>query len=58
MNQTVEGILDVRETVEETASKLKSLGEASQKISRVVNLIKDLANQTQILGLKLFSFAK
>ncbi len=51
MNQTVEGILDVRETVEETASKLKSLGEASQKISRVVNLIKDLANQTQILAL-------
>ena len=51
MNQTVSGISEIREMVEATAHKLKSLGEASQQISRVVNLIKDLANQTHVLAL-------
>jgi methyl-accepting chemotaxis protein PixJ len=51
MNQTVRGILAVQETVEEVAGKIKRLGEASQKISRVVNLIRDLANQTHVLAL-------
>jgi methyl-accepting chemotaxis protein PixJ len=51
MNRTVSGILGIKETVEEAASKVKRLGEASQKISRVVNLIRDLANQTHVLAL-------
>ncbi|VEP18000.1 Methyl-accepting chemotaxis protein [Hyella patelloides LEGE 07179] len=51
MNRTVDGILTIKETVEETAQKVKRLGEASQKISRVVNLIRDLANQTHVLAL-------
>jgi methyl-accepting chemotaxis protein PixJ len=51
MNRTVEGISAIQETVEETAQKVKRLGEASQKISRVVNLIRDLANQTNVLAL-------
>lgn len=51
MNRTVNGILAIKETVEEAASKVKRLGEASQKISRVVNLIRDLANQTHVLAL-------
>lgn len=51
MNKTVDGILTIQQTVEETALKVKRLGEASQKISRVSSLIKDLANQTNILAL-------
>ncbi len=51
MNRTVDGIMAIKETVEETAEKVKRLGEASQKISRVVNLIRDLANQTHVLAL-------
>ena len=51
MNLTVDGILAIQETVEEAAGKVKRLGEASQKISRVVNLIRDLASQTQVLAL-------
>ena len=51
MNRTVDGIQAIKETVEETAQKVKRLGEASQKISRVVNLIRDLANQTHVLAL-------
>ncbi|MBD2182951.1 GAF domain-containing protein [Aerosakkonema funiforme] len=51
MNKTVDGILTIQKTVEETALKVKRLGESSQKISRVSSLIKDLANQTNILAL-------
>ncbi len=51
MNRTVDGIMAIQETVEETSQKVKRLGEASQKISRVVNLIRDLANQTHVLAL-------
>ena len=51
MNRTVEGISVIQETVEEAALKVKRLGEASQKISRVVSLIRDLANQTNVLAL-------
>ncbi|EAZ90424.1 GAF domain-containing protein [Crocosphaera chwakensis] len=51
MNHTVDNILAIQETVEETAEKLKRLGEASQKISRVVSLIRDFASQTQVLAL-------
>ena len=49
--RTVTGILDIRETVTEAGEKIKSLGESSQKISRVVNLISDFATQTQLLSL-------
>ncbi|MDX1977776.1 MAG: methyl-accepting chemotaxis protein, partial [Pseudanabaenaceae cyanobacterium bins.68] len=51
MNRTVEGISTIRETVSETAKKVKRLGEASQKISRVVNLISGFATQTNMLAL-------
>jgi methyl-accepting chemotaxis protein PixJ len=51
MNRTVEGISTIRETVSETAKKVKRLGEASQKISKVVSLIGDFAAQTNLLAL-------
>ncbi|MBE9029982.1 GAF domain-containing protein [filamentous cyanobacterium LEGE 11480] len=51
MNKTVEGISTIRETVSETAKKVKRLGEASQKISKVVNLINGFAAQTNLLAL-------
>jgi methyl-accepting chemotaxis protein len=51
MNKTVEGISAIRETVSETAKKVKRLGEASQKISKVVNLINGFAAQTNLLAL-------
>ncbi|MDJ0716989.1 MAG: GAF domain-containing protein [Prochloraceae cyanobacterium] len=51
MQQTVDGILDIRETVSQTAKKIKSLGEASQKISKVVSLIENFATQTNLLAL-------
>ncbi|NJM00441.1 MAG: hypothetical protein HC924_17395 [Synechococcaceae cyanobacterium SM2_3_2] len=51
MNRTVEGILTIRETVAETAKKVKQLGESSQRISKVVNLIGSFAAQTNLLAL-------
>ena len=51
MNRTVEGIVAIRSTVAETAKKVKRLGESSQKISKVVNLISSFASQTNLLAL-------
>jgi methyl-accepting chemotaxis protein len=51
MNLTVLGISEIRETVAETAKKVKRLGETSQKISRIVNLISNFAAQTNLLAL-------
>ncbi|MGK7922189.1 MAG: GAF domain-containing protein [Trichodesmium sp.] len=51
MNRTVDGIVVIQKTVEATARKVKTLGETSKKISRVLSLINDLANQTNVLAL-------
>ena len=52
MNRTVNGILAIRETVTETSKKVKQLGESSQQISKVVNLIGRFAAQTNLIALK------
>ncbi len=51
MNRTVVGILAIQETVAETSEKVKRLGESSQEISKVVNLINTFADQTNLLAL-------
>lgn len=51
MNQTVVGFQEIRDTVAATAKKVKRLGESSQKISKVVNLIGNFADQTNLLAL-------
>jgi methyl-accepting chemotaxis protein PixJ len=51
MNRTVEGIQAIRATVADTAKKVKHLGESSQKISKVVELISAFAAQTNMLAL-------
>ena len=51
MNQTVAGFQEIRDTVAATAKKVKRLGESSQKISKVVNLIGNFADQTNLLAL-------
>ncbi|MBW4564295.1 MAG: GAF domain-containing protein [Mojavia pulchra JT2-VF2] len=51
MDLTVQNILCLRETVGETAKKVKRLGESSQQISRVVSLINQIAVQTNLLAI-------
>jgi twitching motility protein PilJ len=50
INRTVEGIVAIRETFSQTRQKVKYLGESSQKISTVVNLISEFASQTKMLA--------
>ncbi|MDB9499145.1 methyl-accepting chemotaxis protein [Nodularia spumigena CS-336/02] len=51
MDLTVQNILGLRETVDDTAKKVKRLGESSQQISRVVSLINQIATHTNLLAI-------
>lgn len=51
INRTVDGIQSIRATVAETAKKVKHLGESSQRISTVIDLINAFAAQTNMLAL-------
>ncbi len=51
MDRTVHNILSLRETIGETAKKVKRLGESSQQISKVVSLINQIALQTNLLAI-------
>ncbi|MEM8806340.1 MAG: GAF domain-containing protein, partial [Cyanobacteria bacterium P01_G01_bin.38] len=51
MDLTVQNILNLRETVGQTAKKVKRLGESSQQISKVVSLINQIAMQTNLLAI-------
>jgi twitching motility protein PilJ len=51
IEQTVQSILQLRETVAATAKKVKRLGESSQEISKVVSLINQIAMQTNLLAI-------
>jgi len=48
---TVSGINNARDTIRETEKRIKRLGERSQEITRVVNLINTIAERTHILAL-------
>ncbi|MDJ0579566.1 methyl-accepting chemotaxis protein [Crocosphaera sp.] len=52
INQTMDGIISLQDTVTESTKKIQHLGESSQKISKVVNLISRFAAQTHLLALK------
>ena len=51
MDRSVQNIFTLRETVAETAKKVKRLGESSQKISKVASLIDQIALQTNLLAI-------
>lgn len=48
---TVQGITAIRDTIRETEKRIKRLGERSQEIGGVVNLINNIAERTHILAL-------
>jgi len=48
---TVSGINNTRDTIRETEKRIKRLGERSQEISQVVNIINTIAERTHILAL-------
>ncbi len=51
VNSTVSGINSARDVIRETEKRIKRLGERSQEISGVVNLINVIAERTHILAL-------
>ena len=51
VRQTIHGLDDIRVTIQDTAKRLKQLGESSQEIGAMVGLIDDIADQTNVLAL-------
>ena len=51
VTQTVEGIQTIRGTISETEKRIKRLGDRSQEITGIVNLINTIAERTHILAL-------
>jgi twitching motility protein PilJ len=48
---TIHGMDQIRDQIQETSKRIKRLGESSQEIGDVVELIDDIADQTNILAL-------
>ena len=51
VHNTIHGMDNIREQIQDTAKRIKRLGESSQEIGDIVNLIDDIAEQTNILAL-------
>jgi methyl-accepting chemotaxis protein len=51
VNSTVKGMDSIRETIAETEKRIKRLGERSQEISGIVNLINTISERTHVLAL-------
>jgi twitching motility protein PilJ len=51
VRNTIDGMGRIREQAQETAKRIKRLGETSQEIGQIVQLIDDIADRTSILAL-------
>ena len=51
VRETISGMDAIREQIQETSKRIKRLGESSQEIGAIVELINDIAEQTNILAL-------
>ncbi|MGD2117061.1 MAG: methyl-accepting chemotaxis protein [Chromatiales bacterium] len=51
VRDTIHGMDNIREQIQETSKRIKRLGESSQQIGDIVELIDDIADQTNILAL-------
>ncbi|MCU0754500.1 MAG: methyl-accepting chemotaxis protein [Xanthomonadales bacterium] len=51
VRQTIQGMDNIRDQIQETSKRIKRLGESSQEIGSIVELINDIAEQTNILAL-------
>jgi twitching motility protein PilJ len=51
VHNTITGMDNIREQIQDTSKRIKRLGESSQEIGDIVSLIDDIADQTNILAL-------
>ena len=51
VRQTITGMEEIRAHIQDTAKRIKRLGESAQEISEIVALISDITEQTNVLAL-------
>jgi methyl-accepting chemotaxis protein len=51
VSRSVENMTNIRDTVQETGKRLKRLGERSQEISQIIDVINNLSERTTVLAL-------
>ncbi|MBK9161332.1 MAG: type IV pili methyl-accepting chemotaxis transducer N-terminal domain-containing protein [Nitrosomonadales bacterium] len=51
VRNTIAGMDGIREQIQETSKRIKRLGESSQEIGEIVDLISDITEQTNVLAL-------
>ena len=51
VRETIQGMDQIRDQIQETSKRIKRLGEPSQEIGSIVELINDISEQTNILAL-------
>jgi len=51
VQNAIKGMNDIREQIQETSKRIKRLGENSQEIGEIVQLISDITEQTNVLAL-------
>ncbi len=51
VTNSIRGMNDIREQIQETSKRIKRLGESSQEIGEIVELISDITEQTNVLAL-------
>jgi twitching motility protein PilJ len=51
VRNTIAGMDGIREHIQETSKRIKRLGESSQEIGEIVDLISDITEQTNVLAL-------
>jgi twitching motility protein PilJ len=51
VQNSISGMNDIRDQIQETSKRIKRLGESSQEIGEIVELITDITEQTNVLAL-------
>ncbi|HEY9193102.1 MAG TPA: methyl-accepting chemotaxis protein [Methyloversatilis sp.] len=51
VSNSIRGMNDIRDQIQETSKRIKRLGESSQEIGEIVELISDITEQTNVLAL-------
>src|ERR1700681_881716 len=51
VQNSISGMTEIREQIQETSKRIKRLGESSQEIGEIVELISDITEQTNVLAL-------
>jgi twitching motility protein PilJ len=51
MTNSIKGMNEIRQQIQETSKRIKRLGESSQEIGEIVELISDITEQTNVLAL-------